>query len=468
MKTAFILFLCCNGLQALATTYTVGSTKEYATPNALYQANVLAQGDTIAIDGETYSGTASLAVWQADDLYIVGVNGRPHLIAEEKYIQGKGIWVLAGNNITVDNIEFSGAKVPDENGAGIRLDGMGVTIRNCFFHDNENGILTSNPYAGDILIEYSEFANNGFGDGYTHNLYVGHVNSLTFRYNYSHHTKVGHNLKSRANENYIYYNRIMDEESGYSSRLIDLSNGGFTIIMGNLLMQGPNAENNTLIGYGREGLSNTSSHLYVVNNTMLNKRTASCIFIDIQDGAEVAEIFNNIFTGTGTPINGTATTIGGNIIEPVIANMDFVDEPNYDYNINSSSPAMDSGVELTSVNGFSLTPDKSYKHPLNFEDRVLSNGVIDAGAFEFSTITSIPQVNGHQEKLYPNPAFDKVSINLPAEEIITLQLYDFSGQLLTSSRNSNSLTLDQVSQGVYVLKTTLHNGVELTHLVVKL
>jgi hypothetical protein len=69
----------------------------------------------------------------------------------------------------VENIEFSGAAVPDHNGAGIRLDETGLIVRSCYFHNNENGILTSNPYAGDILIEYSEFAANGYGDGYTHN-----------------------------------------------------------------------------------------------------------------------------------------------------------------------------------------------------------------------------------------------------------------------------------------------------------
>ncbi|MCC6723031.1 MAG: right-handed parallel beta-helix repeat-containing protein, partial [Saprospiraceae bacterium] len=161
-----------------------------------------------------------MAVWQANNLVIRGVGGRPHLEAGGQYIWGKGIWVLAGNGITVENIEFSGATVPDQNGAGIRLDGTGMTVRHCYFHHNQNGILTSNPYAGEILIEYTEFADSGYGDGYTHNVYIGHVDKLIFRYNYSHHAIVGHNLKSRAKENHILYNRIMDEVDGQSSRLI--------------------------------------------------------------------------------------------------------------------------------------------------------------------------------------------------------------------------------------------------------
>jgi len=259
MKISIIITLCviliAGSTDVMAATYSVGPTETYPTPNALYQANVVAAGDTILIEAQGYVGSDALAVWRPDNLLIRGVNGRPHLVADSQYIIGKGIWVFAGDNIIVENIEFSGATVPDKNGAGIRLDGVGMTVRNCYFHNNENGILTSNPGTGDILIEYCEFAPNGFGDGFSHNLYIGSINRLTFRYNYSHHARIGHNLKSRAKENIIIYNRIMDEETGNSSRLIDLSNGGETIIMGNLFMQGPDAPNSNLIGYGLEGLT---------------------------------------------------------------------------------------------------------------------------------------------------------------------------------------------------------------------
>lgn len=460
------LFMPAGTLQAEV--FSVGSTRTFPTPNALYQAGVVHDGDTIEIDGETYVGTQTLAVWQADDLVIKGVNGRPHLVADGKYIQGKGIWVLAGDNITVEHIEFSGATVPDQNGAGIRLDGTGLTVRHCYFHDNENGILTSNPYAGDILIEYSEFGYNGFGDGFSHNLYVGHVNSLTFRYNYSHHAKVGHNLKSRANENFIYYNRIMDEASGYSSRLIDLSNGGFTIIMGNLLMQGPNAENNTLIGYGKEGLSNDSSHLYVVHNTMINKRTASCNFLDIQGGTEIAVVHNNIFAGTGTTIKGTATSTGSNITSTVIDAMGFEDEPGYDYHILVSSPAVDSGEVLAPVKGYALTPDRAYVHPTDFENRMIVNGRIDVGAYENEETTSTLSQAASQFNVFPNPTNDFIVVDVPVESIRSMEVYSMSGQRLLEQRDSNRLEIGTLPKGVYVLYLMRANGRRLHQIFVKL
>ncbi len=163
-----------------ASTYNVGASRDYVSPNDLYNANILSDGDTIFIDAEDYLGTNSLAVWTQNDLFIQGIGGRPHLVADGAAIWGKGIWIFAGNNISVENIEFSGATVPDQNGAGIRLDRIRMTARNCYFHNNENGILTSNPYEGTITIEYCEFSGNGFSDGISHNIYVGHVEKWIF------------------------------------------------------------------------------------------------------------------------------------------------------------------------------------------------------------------------------------------------------------------------------------------------
>ena len=376
-RTLATLLLLSTYFYAYSTIHTVGQGQSYATPNALYTASIVSAGDTIHIYPQNYSGTDALAVWLEDDLVIQGIGTKPHLIADGQYIWGKGIWVLFGNNITVENIEFSGATVPDKNGAGIRLDGVGMTIRDCYFHDNENGILTASG-GGNILIEYSEFAYNGFGDGQSHNLYVNNVDRLTFRYNYSHHAKIGHNLKTRAAENIISYNRIMDEGTGNSSRLIDLSNGGKTTIIGNLLMQGPNAKNNNLIGYGLEGLTKPVNELYVYNNSLVNKRVASCVFVHIQAGTSKAEIINNIFGGTGTLIDGSATAVTNNYVNESLPAIGFTAESNYDYSLRSNSPAIDYGT--TSITSL---PSSVYIHPTDRDARSISNTVIDAGAYEY-------------------------------------------------------------------------------------
>jgi len=372
--TSFLMMIIST--TAYTTTYEVGPNQTYNTPHALYLAEVLSAGDTINIAAQDYSGIDALAAWKQDDLLIRGIGGRPHLIADGQYIWGKGIWVLFGDNITVDNIEFSGAAVPDKNGAGIRLDGIGMKIRRCYFHDNENGILTGNG-GGEVSIEFSEFAYNGFGDGQSHNLYINNVDRFIFRYNYSHHAVVGHNLKSRAAENIIEYNRIMDEDSGNSSRLIDLSNGGLTTILGNLFMQGPIATNRNLIGYGLEGLTKTVNELYVYNNTMVNKR-ASCVFLHLASGTSRAEVINNIFAGTGTIISGSVDINTRNYISPTISDAGFTDEGSFDYQLTQNSPAIDYGTS-----SISPLPTKSYVHPVQSVNRAISNSTIDAGAYEY-------------------------------------------------------------------------------------
>jgi hypothetical protein len=431
-----------------AEVYQVGSSRSYISPNALYQANVIQIGDTIEIDAEDYMGTACLANWNKHNLLIRGVGGRPHLIADGEYIQGKGIWVLSGNDITVENIEFSGAIVPDNNGAGIRLDGTGLTVRYCYFHDNETGILTSNQGVGDVLVEHTEFDHNSYGDGFSHNIYVGHINSFTFRYNYSHHAVIGHNLKSRANENYIYYNRIMDEETGSSSRLIDLPNGGFCIVMGNLFMQGNNAPNSNMIGYGQEGLSNDPNELYFVNNTLVNKRQASCLFVDVAGQPDHVQIANNIFAGIGALTNGPITIFENNLNEVQISNLYFEDEANYNYSLTENSPAIDYGTPQDPVSGYSLTPENSYVHPTDFIARTM-DAVIDAGAYEYPGTTTTHAVRFQTLRVWPNPTSGAVYLS-PAT-IKRIDILDCLGRLISSVANHTSVDLTGLQPGVYIL-----------------
>src|SRR5436190_11262750 len=172
---------------ARAATRTVGPGKTYAKPCAAIAA--AQDGDVIEIDaGGDYAG--DVCAIARSNLTLRGVGGRAHIDAAGKAYGGKGTWVIQGANTTVENVELSGAKVPDLNGAGIRQEGAGLTVRNCYFHDNEDGILTGGR--GEILIEGSEFARNGAGDGFSHNMYIGHEKKLTLRWSYSHDAKVGH------------------------------------------------------------------------------------------------------------------------------------------------------------------------------------------------------------------------------------------------------------------------------------
>ena len=101
-------------LPASAATLSVGPGKTYAAPCKAFA--VAKSGDVVEITGNTtYSG--DVCGIYASNLTIRGVNGRPKINANGKNAGGKGIWVVDGNNITVDNVEMYGAAVSDANGA---------------------------------------------------------------------------------------------------------------------------------------------------------------------------------------------------------------------------------------------------------------------------------------------------------------------------------------------------------------
>jgi hypothetical protein len=338
-------------------------------------ARIARDGDVIEIDAGTYPGDT--AIWTQNDLTIRGVGGRAHLRAGDALAEDKAIWVIKGANATVEHIEFSDAAVRYRNGAGIRQEGAGLTVRHCYFHDNENGILSGVNPASDIVIEHSEFARNGHGDGYSHNLYIGRARSLTVRFSYLHRAVVGHNLKSRAQTNDVRYNRIVDYDDGRSSYAIDLPNGGLSYVIGNVLQQGPATENDAIVAYGAEGLDHPRNELYFVNNTVVNGLPEGGRFVLVTGIPEVVRIVNNIFSGPGELLGGPGALENNVRVEPSV----FVDPAAGDFRLSEDSPPLPPGIDPGSANGVGLAPAAEYVHPLGQRDRDTSAG-IDPGALQ--------------------------------------------------------------------------------------
>src|SRR5204863_1559204 len=115
----------------------------------------------------------------------------------------------------------SGAQVSDRNGAGIRYAGGNLILNNDYSHDNQEGLLANSAPAGSITINHSEFAHNGDGSGFTHNLYVSEIGTLSIDNSYFHDAVVGQEIKSRADNTIITNSRIQDE-NGSASYSIDL------------------------------------------------------------------------------------------------------------------------------------------------------------------------------------------------------------------------------------------------------
>jgi hypothetical protein len=431
-----------------ANTIQVGPGKQYAAPCAAIAA--AAAGDTIQIDTSgSYSG--DVCQWNTNNLTLTTAGpGRAVLNAAGKSSQGKAIWVISGNNTVVENIEFTGAAVADLNGAGIRAEGQNLTIRNCYFHDNQEGLLTDPGQNSTILIEFSEFARNGAGDGFSHNLYIGNIGKFIFRYNYSHSSFVGHLLKSRAAENDIYYNRFSDESDGTGSYEIDIPNGGLSFIIGNLIEQGPLTQNSTIIAYQEEGANagNPDHELFVVNNTLVNDYTKGT-FVLVDNSVSVPAIIkNNIFQGPGS-ITSQSRALQANNFS---GNAQLVSPSTYDYHLTLGSPAIDKGANPGTGAGVSLTPIFQYVHPACAEGRSTTGSAIDIGAYEFNGGNATPPANAPSRCGASTPPPPAPVASLSPSSLV------FPGQTLGTTSAAKPITLSNTGNAALAISGISFTG----------
>ena len=247
-------------------------------------------GDTVEIDAGDYF--ADTAVWGQDRLTIRSVGGRARFIAGGASAEGKGIFVIRGLDVTVENIDFVGAKVADGNGAGIRFERGHLVVRNCIFSGNENGILTATGPMS-LEIENSEFASNGTTNGRGHSIYVGNIEKLRIAGSYIHHAAGGHLLKSRAAENHVLANRLTDEIGGHASYELEFPNGGANYVIGNIIEQGSETQNATIVSVGAEGYSWPRNELYLINNTIANDRPSGGMFLNVKNGVQKVMAVNS-------------------------------------------------------------------------------------------------------------------------------------------------------------------------------
>ncbi|MDO9709368.1 right-handed parallel beta-helix repeat-containing protein [Paracraurococcus lichenis] len=245
------------------TVLTVGAGQSYKTIAAAVAA--AHDGDVVKVAAGTYTNDF---VTVNASITLQAVGGMVNMVATASPPDGKAIMTV-NKSLTIDGFAFSGAKVADHNGAGIRYQGGDLVIRNCYFHDNQEGILAASNPSGHITIDHSEFARNGYGDGYTHNLYVNKIASLTITDSYFHDAIVGHEIKSRADVTTITNTRIFDLGST-ASYSVDLPNGGKAVMANNTIQQGASSQNPYIVHFGGEGTPYAGSSLTMTNNMVLN------------------------------------------------------------------------------------------------------------------------------------------------------------------------------------------------------
>lgn len=446
-----------------ATVFKVGPTRSIVKPCDVLKASpTLAPGDIIEIDGADAEGKQieyidDFCDWRVPNLTFRGVGAkRPHIRRQSANLpDGQGIWRPSfapgtKSTYTFENLEMSGAR-SGTNSQPIWPAYTSLVIRSCYFHNNDNGLLMfneiipSNQRIYDVLIEKSEFANNGVGGGQTHNVYIGAIRSLTFRYNYSHDSNGGQLLKSRAGVNYVLYNRFVDNINGISNYESDFSNGGRVYYIGNIVYQaqGNSNSNSHILVFRTEGTGasptrsyeNIFQELYVTNNTFVNGRSDGA-FIRYFGTPTALVIKNNIFAGPGTILYDQSSPQPNpkdNVYSSTIAGAGFVDGTSQNYYLTAKSPAIDAGGHAVgSAFGQSLSPDQQYLHLATSQPRPVNEAARDAGAYEYGTKGALgifpPKISGSSSTsaitLQWSPAYSEEAA------ISTYQLYK-NGALLT-------------------------------------
>jgi hypothetical protein len=289
---------------AKATTRHVGPTRALHTPSEA--AAVAAAGDVVLIDAGSY---ADCAVWRAPRLRIEGSGGA--VVLAGRSCAGKGIFVIDGADTTIRGITFAGAVVPDHNGAGIRGEAANLTVEQCRFLHNENGILAGGGPDSTIRVVNSVFVGNGACiNACAHGIYAsGPVKLLDVESSVFLGTRAGHHIKSRARTTIVRGSRIEDGPDGTASYLIDVPNGGDVLIEGTTLAKGARSGNPSVaIPIGEEGVSNPTTRVEIRNNVFRSDLPRAVVFVR-NFTATPAMLSGNRLSGNVVPLEGPGQAV---------------------------------------------------------------------------------------------------------------------------------------------------------------
>ncbi|MGR4889917.1 right-handed parallel beta-helix repeat-containing protein [Sphingopyxis sp. LARHCG72] len=184
--------------------------------------------------------------------------------------EGKAALVLRGDGARVDGIVFQNMRVPDGNGAGIRLETSDLDVVNSLFRNSEEGILSADDPEATLTIDRSTFSRLGRCDrglSCAHSVYTGIYGRVVVTRSRFEKGSGGHYLKTRAIAVDINDNSFDDTQGKATNYMIDLPSGSVGRIANNLFVQGRDKENySALIAVAAEERKNPSRGLSIAGN----------------------------------------------------------------------------------------------------------------------------------------------------------------------------------------------------------
>jgi hypothetical protein len=184
--------------------------------------------------------------------------------------EGKAALVLRGDGARVDGIVFQNMRVPDGNGAGIRLETSDLDVVNSLFRNSEEGILSADDPEATLTIDRSTFSRLGRCDrglSCAHSVYTGIYGHVVVTRSRFEKGSGGHYLKTRAIAVDINDNSFDDTQGKATNYMIDLPSGSVGRIANNLFVQARDKENySALIAVAAEERKNPSRGLSIAGN----------------------------------------------------------------------------------------------------------------------------------------------------------------------------------------------------------
>lgn len=206
-----LLALILSSFAAEARTFTVGPVgRDYTQLYALFDANNLAPGDIVEVDGSALYG--SVVVGEDDG----GAPGNPVIIRWRR-VAGASRPALQGGLHTIkfqrsNHVVFEGFEVRGGANSCVFSEAHDVTVRDAVIHACPgHGILGADLNSGSFTLEYSEVYDAGSGST-RHPIYmqsdeIAYPGSIfRMRFNYVHNGNGGNLLKSRHERSEIHSN----------------------------------------------------------------------------------------------------------------------------------------------------------------------------------------------------------------------------------------------------------------------
>jgi hypothetical protein len=294
-----VLLLAPTVLRAEPRVLEVGQGRPFPLPSAA--AAAARSGDVIRIAPGSYE---DCAVWRADGLVIEGRDAE-RVIIGNRTCGEKGVFVIAANDVTVRGVTLVGARSVHSNGAGIRAEGINLTVERVHFLRNENGILHAGVRRGALIVRDSVFTGNGSCEqACAHGIYAGQLELLRVESSRFRGSREGHHVKSRAHTTEILTSSIEDGPEGTSSYLIDIPNGGSVLLRGNQLSKGARSSNrSTAISIGAEGVDRSTPEIRIESNVLSLEGNYRTVFVTNQT-ATPALLRGNKLPQAVTPLRG--------------------------------------------------------------------------------------------------------------------------------------------------------------------